>query len=302
MAVNRLISVDEVIRHTIQNFGIENDVNEDYFIDYIANALQDIGSYNQLVMKEAIVDIVDYRGELPCDYYKLHQIGSYTPSDSISTTITDYNTVLPERLNYTRDRITELRYLIDNATENEDIVAYSKELVDLEVFLIESQPNTVRQGNSKYNTTRDKSIMFSNQNLVGNIEENKFNTSDFRLEHNIITVGFQTGFVKVIYMALPIDDNGYPLVPENISFRNALSWYIAHKLAIRGKLSNKELSVQYCDRMWQRYCLQAKGDAYMPDITQMQEMANEHNKILNNPNLYYQKFRDLGKRQVRKNY
>jgi hypothetical protein len=40
----------------------------------------------------------------------------------------------------------------------------------------------------------------------------------------------------------------------------------------------------------------------MPDITQMQEMANEHNKILNNPNLYYQKFRDLGKRQVRTNY
>lgn len=299
MAVNKLISVDEVIRHTIQNFGIENDVNEDYFIDYIANALQDIGGYNQLVMKEAIVDIVDYRGEMPCDYYKLHQIGSYSPSDDI--TGNDFTTILPERLNYITDRITELKYLIDNATENEDLVAYSKELADLEVYLLESQPNATRN-NSLIGLRRDKDILFSNQNLVGNIENNKFSKSDFRLEHNIITVGYPTGYVKVIYMALPIDDNGYPLIPENISYRNAIGWYIAHKLAIRGKLSNKELSVQYCDRMWQRYCLQARGDSYMPDISQMQEMANEHNKILNNPNLYYQRFRDLGKRQVRRNY
>ena len=299
MAVNRLISVHEVIRHTIQNFGIENDINEDYFIDYIANALQDIGAYPQLVMKEAIIDIVNYRGEMPCDYYKLHQIGSYTPSDS--TTGINFTTVLPERLNYLNRRIVELKYLIDNATENEDIVAYSKELSDLEIYLLESQPNSSKNlGN--IGLRRDKDILFSNQNLVGNIEKNKFNKSDFRLEHNTITVGYETGYVKVIYMALPVDEEGYPLVPENISFRNALGWYIAHKLAIRGKLSNKELSVQYCDRMWQRYCLQARGDAYMPDITQMQEMANEHNKIMNNPNLYYQRFRDLGKRQVRTNY
>lgn len=298
MAVNRLISVDEVIRHTIQNFGIDTDINEDYFIDYIANALQDIGTFNQLVMKQAIVTIENYRGEMPCDYYKLHQIGSFIPTNSVSNI--NYNTILPEKLNYITDRINKLKYLIDNSTVNEEIVAYSKELTDLNVFLLESQPNSTKGvTNLPY---RDKTILFSNQSLVGDVESNKFSKSDFKLEHNLITVGYETGFVKIIYMALPVDDNGYPLIPENISFRNAIGWYIAHKLAIRGKLSNKELSVQYCDRMWQRYCLQAKGDAYMPDITQMQEMANEHNKILNNPNLYYQRFRDLGKRQTRTNY
>ncbi len=297
MAITRLISIYNYIAYTKDMFNISPSIADNYYINTIGNGLELIGTYDQLVMKEAIVTIENYRGEMPCDYYALHELSSYSPNQDNTNGI--YSTVLNQDFTVYRTRISELRNLIDTETNTQLIVQYSKELADLEVALIESQGS--KFDNSHY-LNRDQNILFNNDHLVGDISRNSHYQTDFKLEHNLITVGYKDGFVKVIYLAIPTDDEGYPKVPDNSSFREALAWFVAYHLSLGGKLPNKQLDSESCFRKWQFYCRQARGEGYSPDINSMQRMVNNHNKMIKDNNLYYQRFRDLGKRSITTNY
>lgn len=292
MSIHKLVPLDNAIRHTIQLFGVENDVNEDYWIDYIAGALQDIRSYNQLVTKESIVTIIDHRGELPCDFYKLHEISIYNPNHLNEDD--GYTSALMADLYVYTKRIEELKSLILLSTDPVQIQKYSRELADLEISIIDTEAIPAKA--LGYRRNQAEGIMFSNSHLVGSFSSNSNGVTDYRIENNTVFTGFKDGGVRVIYLAIPTDDRGLPLIPENQSFMNAIAWYIGHKLAIRGILKSRELTVQYCDRMWQRYCNQARADGNAPTLPEWQEISVNHNKMISNTDLYFQRFRDSGKR------
>ncbi len=100
-----------------------------------------------------------------------------------------------------------------------------------------------------------------------------------KIGHNTITVGFKTGSIELDYLAMPIDERGYPLVPEEQVFQEALLWLVASKLALRGELTNKQLSFDYCDSKWRRWMLSARVEANMGDIQFMQKRVNDGRRM-----------------------
>ncbi len=83
------------------------------------------------------------------------------------------------------------------------------------------------------------------------------NTFPHKIVKDGIQVAFCKGHVHLNYLALPLDEEGYPLIPDNVQYATALFWKCAMQLAIRGDLVNKELSFQVCKQRWDWYCKQA---------------------------------------------
>lgn len=80
----------------------------------------------------------------------------------------------------------------------------------------------------------------------------------YRIRGDNLLVGFESGTVTGFrYLAFPVDDEGFPLVPDHISYTTALFWKVAMQLAIRNQLPNKELTFAICKGRWDWYCTQA---------------------------------------------
>lgn len=100
-----------------------------------------------------------------------------------------------------------------------------------------------------------------------------------KIGHNTITVGFKTGSIELDYLAMPIDERGYPLVPEEQVFQEALLWLVTSKLSLRGELTNKQITFEYADTRWRRFMLSARAEANMGDIQFMQKRVNDNRRM-----------------------
>ena len=73
--IYKLTSVKTVIYQVMTDLNIsDTDVQIDDFIEWIGRALQHIGCHYQLTEKEAIIEIENYKGELPCDLYQVSRM------------------------------------------------------------------------------------------------------------------------------------------------------------------------------------------------------------------------------------
>lgn len=99
-------------------------------------------------------------------------------------------------------------------------------------------------------------------------------TDDYYLINNgqIIT-SFEEGTVKLHYTAYPIDEDGYPQVPDNIYVKQALEWYIIRQMMMGGYV-HPVFDWGVADRQWGHYCVAAQNDLAFPSIDKMETMKN----------------------------
>ena len=104
----------------------------------------------------------------------------------------------------------------------------------------------------------------------------------YKLQGNCIFTSLEKGMVELAYRAMPVDDEGYPLIPDNSSFSRALELYIKLQWFTiqfdQGKISDKVLA-----NTQQQYSFavgQAQTDLIRPSIDQMEAISNMWNKML----------------------
>lgn len=126
----------------------------------------------------------------------------------------------------------------------------------------------------------------------------RVNADVFYLPHKItmdtIYVGYKTGDLELQYLALPVDERGFPLIPDSTEYFNALTWLIISKLILRGDFVHKDINFQYADERWTKGALSARADANMPDLQGMQRRANDYRKMKYPTNAMRDQFRNLG--------
>lgn len=104
----------------------------------------------------------------------------------------------------------------------------------------------------------------------------------YKLQGNIIFTSIEKGDIEIAYRAIPIDEDGYPLIPDNSSFTRALELYIKKQwFTIQYDLG--KISVQVMNKTDQDYAWavgQAQTDLIRPSIDQMEAITNMWNKLL----------------------
>lgn len=104
----------------------------------------------------------------------------------------------------------------------------------------------------------------------------------YKLQGNCIFTSIEKGEVELAYMALPIDEEGYPLIPDNSSYVRALELYIKLQwftmLFDTGKINPQVLQNTQQQYAWA--VGQAQTDLIRPTIDQMEALSNMWNKFL----------------------
>lgn len=216
MAVFKQVSIKVALRKISSDLGYTK-ANASEFpwqdsIEWIGEALGQIGAYTQYNAKEITLTVKDYKSKLPCDFVHLKRIVN-----------AEYNAPVGALDNFNNSLLT-------NNVDTDD-----------------------EQANR----------------LLG--------SSDTDFDYNIvldnIITNYKDGVLKIQYLAMPTDDEGFPLIPDNESYKEAFFWKVARMLAIRGQLINKELTYERCDYEWGWYCGQARAEANTFTHAQMDWIA-----------------------------
>lgn len=148
-----------------------------------------------------------------------------------------------------------------------------------------------------------KPMSYQNKKLINNYLCPDCNTipncctSDtFYIENGFINTTFQDGELCVVYQAVMLDGEGFPMIPDNVYFDKALAAYCTYMLDRiefrKGKIAEKVYKDS--ERDWYFYVNSARGAANMPSLHELENLKrlwvrliplqNEHNNHYSNIN------------------
>lgn len=104
---------------------------------------------------------------------------------------------------------------------------------------------------------------------------------------------FESGTVHISYEGFPLDDRGFPEVPDDVNVKLALEWKIMGQLILRGYQSNSGLTFPYCDSRFEFYKTRAVSHSLYPDVPQMENIKNMWLRIAQDPNHFNTFFQHL---------
>ena len=338
MAIYKNVSSKEIIRKVFRDIKPSTADFVHDAVEWIGEALEHIGSAPQLCQKQMVIDIADHKGCLPGDLYYINQVAvntcvSGSVDSQVDVVINQIENLNSNILNYSSQLATTSTTSTTSAsgatpaaskaaskaaasnasfsaksssssstTTTVDLNAYrvasNNQLRDLNVNL-QMLTNMYFTGGGCLSPLQYGASTFHNSiHCDGCVNETVRYKDTYIIDCGYIKTSFATGKVCISYMAFPTDEECYPLVPDDISFREAMFWYIYKKLLLQGITGrNKKLGYEYADSMWQNYCTQARNSANYPDIDKYESFMNQWVRLVPDINAHSTFFESLNDRE-----
>ena len=216
MAIYKTISSKVILRKIFRDLNPNNDNWIDDAIEWIGEALEHIGAAPQLEKKVCLVPISNFKGNLPNDLYYINQVAI---NNAVAPTIENELTELLEQVGEIQDALREdpyqdftyqLRELNSRIVVLENIYMSNESLLTPLAYCTTNFPEALHCDNCVNRSAKCKECYY--------VDTDKIKTS------------FTSGQVCLSYMAFPTDDDCYPLVPDDISYKEAMFWYIYKKM------------------------------------------------------------------------
>lgn len=135
-------------------------------------------------------------------------------------------------------------------------------------------------------------------------EENDGCEFTYVAEEGIIKTSLLDGYVQVAYRALPIDENGFPLIPDNQKVLLAIEYYILFRflepLWMIGKITDKAFS--YIDQKKCFYLPSASNDMKIQNYDHVEAIMNGINRIITQPSAHSNFFKGTGEKERLRRY
>jgi len=285
MAIYKTTSSKVILRKIFRDLNPNNDNWIDDAIEWIGEALEHIGSATQLEKKVCLVPISNFKGSLPTDLYYINQVAV---NNAVSPTTETELTELLKQVGEIQDALSEnpdqdftyqLRELNSRIVVLENIYMSNESLLTPLAYCTTNFPEALHCENCVNRSAKCKECYY--------VENDKIKTS------------FTSGQVCLSYMAFPTDDDCYPLVPDDISYKEAMFWYIYKKMLLGGETPvNNGINYTFAEQQWKYYCTQARNAANYPDIDRYESFLNQWVRLIPNINRAMSGFENLGTRET----
>lgn len=133
-----------------------------------------------------------------------------------------------------------------------------------------------------YNDEGGKAFRYSTDSFHNSTLKKKPSDFTYKIQGSCIITSVRDCIIELAYKAIPVDDDGYPLLPDNDAFVRAVKLYIKMQwfteLFEQGKIT-----MQVLDNTQRQYAWavgQAQTDLIRPTIDQMEAISNMWNKFL----------------------
>lgn len=84
------------------------------------------------------------------------------------------------------------------------------------------------------------------------------------IDGNYIKTDLEESWIAITYWAFPLDNEGFPLIPDMVEFTEAITWYVMQKILLSG-VNHPVINYELAHNQWLKYCTQARNQANMPD-------------------------------------
>lgn len=126
----------------------------------------------------------------------------------------------------------------------------------------------------------------------------------FKTQGRIIFTSFPKGKVEIAYKAIPVDEDGFPLLIDNETYLNALEAYIKVRVFTvkfdTGKIQAGILSNAQTEYAWASHLLQS--EMTMPSVSEMESLTRMMNTLIKPVRQFDNGFKDLGNREYLRNH
>ena len=294
MALNgKYISLNAIMEQVYADNGYQFELPWVDIMMWTEEALNLIGHPRQYIRKvtghkeNPNLDIKDYRAHLPCDFHSLEQIAvNGMPAEYSGNTfhhLMDGACCGFEGYSTLSSHVQEQNWgtLVKTTDEETGMAVY------------------VERDDALSNT--EGGIMSFDLTMNA---DTTYNPITFDLNNNHITLSVKEGQVCMAYLAIPTDEEGLPLIPEDTSYQLAVKKYLTMKIDYiawrKGELQSAVF--QHSEQEWAWYVGQAGNKAKMPNLDQMEAIKNQTMRLLPKVNHHETFFRSLSTPEVRKNF
>lgn len=126
----------------------------------------------------------------------------------------------------------------------------------------------------------------------------------YTVQKGIIFASQQDGEVEIAYKGISLDEDGYPLIPDDERVLLGLEYYILHRylepLWLLGKITDKAFNYVSQQRDW--YFGSGAASLNTPSIDQMETIANSINRLIINTTAHENFYRNMGRKEYIKQY
>jgi hypothetical protein len=95
--------------------------------------------------------------------------------------------------------------------------------------------------------------------------------------------------ICVSYKAFAIDEEGYPQIPDKVTVKQALFWYITMLMCLGG-FQHPEINFDKAEQRWLKYCGQAEADLALLDKPQRETFRNQWVRLISTTQHDYRDF------------
>ena len=301
-----MISSRQVMSKVFADLDIKEGSNrQSDMLEWIGEAVEKIGAVKQLkrivsgVDGTQLLEIKGHQAKLPSDLFRLNQVmysptgldpfvkmkvatGSLNAWSSCDTNGSNSATYIQDS-----ELVELVRILYQKYAEDPIYAWFSKMDYNAALEILNTNQN-VRTLLTNLVQGGDRSARYTADNLKYSIKPGYINTN------------ISTGYLKLSYDAIPADEDGFPLVPDLVSYTEAIYWYVVMKLKFPDYLNGKLDQSRYYDikRSWNFYCKQAYGDAMMPNMDEMESIKNQWNRLAPDLNAHSNFYEDSDEPQI----
>lgn len=276
------VSSKEIVAKVITDLRLGD---YDYHIsdirEWILEGLESIGAFRQFDIKvtgkedEPLLAVEGYQAKLPEDLHK-PVIIQYSKYQGGPYTTLKWNT-----------NPTSFRNPTNKVTSDTTVTPATADTITLTMSLLDlNYDSALELLNSDHNfNDKIKSLLVAMGDPVDQAMMNgsAYDTSvKYTINSNYIKLNVRDGYIRMVYSAMPLDEDNYPLVPDLQSFRDALYWYVAVKLYypdwVSGKIRDRVF--EHAESKWRFFSQQAYAEGIMPDIAQLESMKDQWLRLI----------------------
>lgn len=285
------ISSLAIIQRVISEFGISNFSYKDEAIEWIGDAIQEVGCYLALVNKLRPVTINNGIIEIPCDLFELNQILykgkslNYGRSFNFNSNDAFYNN---------GDGKIDYKVL-------EDFIQTSEALDKLRQMAEHPVCDTCPSETERQQIIERIYLRLNNlgkEMIYTKIEQSEHWYANDADGYKFWNTDIKEGTAFVLYKAFPLDEYGYPLVYDDINVIGACKFYVLKCILHRG-YKHPTVDIQYAEGMYQSYLRKAYAGSLVMTERELNDFKNKWTdftyQFRTNDNLFKQpNFLDYG--------
>lgn len=299
--ITKLTSIQSVIAKVIADLNIqEDDLRISDVREWVGEAIEKIGAVTQFIPKVSgengtpCTKVKCYQAQIPCDLHQLHQVaysyncnGPWFPMRKATGSYAvwghdcqcDCECLTPEMIVQNDTMVNLVVDMYGNIDKTEAI-----EIINTNQNLRTILSNLINQHtyNNQANTTNPSMSL------------------QYSVKPGWIMCNMPDGYLKLSYSAIPTDEDGYPLVPDLTSYKEAIYWYVTMKMKYPEYLNGKMNREIFYDikRSWNFYRNQAYAEALMPNEDGLESIKNNWNKLVPEFNDHNSFYSHTGERQI----